>query len=176
MEIPVTIRRAGIKDADELLQLSRNTFFEAFAHLNEPQNMAAYASLQFTREGILKQLNNPDSAFYFAIVNKQTAGYLKLNTRESQTDLKDRQGLEIERIYVSGTFQGNQIGTRMISFAIKQAKRLKLDMIWLGVWQHNISAGKFYENLGFKISGSHEFMLGEDRQVELLMRRELSKA
>ena len=176
MEVSILIRRAGIEDSDMLLQLSKTTFFKAFAHLNEPQNMAAYASLQFTREAILLQLNNPASTFYFAIVNEQIAGYFKLNTGESQTDFKDEHGLEVERIYVSVTYQGRQIGTHMIAFVIEEAKRQKLDNIWLGVWELNTRAVKFYEKHGFKIVGSHEFMLGKDRQVDLLMKKIINPA
>jgi ribosomal protein S18 acetylase RimI-like enzyme len=45
--------------------------------------------------------------------------------------------------------------------------------MWLGVWEYNPRAQRFYEKNGFRIVGSHVFLLGEDPQTDLLMQREL---
>ena len=76
----------------------------------------------------------------------------------------------MERIYVSAGYQGKQIGKQLIDFAINQAKLRQLKTIWLGVWERNIRAIQFYQRNGLEIFKSHEFMLGDDRQVDLLLR------
>jgi ribosomal protein S18 acetylase RimI-like enzyme len=53
------------------------------------------------------------------------------------------------------------------------AAEKRLDYIWLGVWEHNYNARGFYEHNGFKVFGSHEFLLGDDRQTDLLMKKSL---
>ena len=170
METPVLIRRAGIGDADVLLQLSRTTFFEAFAHLNEAKHMEAYASVQFTAASIASQLHNQDSEFYFAFTDNHVAGYVKLNFGEAQTEFNDADAQEVERIYVLAAYQGRQIGKQLIDFAVYQAKLKQLKTVWLGVWEHNKRAIQFYKRQGFEVFSSHAFMLGDDRQVDLLMK------
>jgi ribosomal protein S18 acetylase RimI-like enzyme len=48
-----------------------------------------------------------------------------------------------------------------------------LQYLWLGVWEHNQKAINFYERNGFVTFGSHNFMLGNDKQTDLLMRRSI---
>ncbi|WP_242821425.1 GNAT family N-acetyltransferase [Candidatus Arthromitus sp. SFB-rat-Yit] len=40
----------------------------------------------------------------------------------------------------------------------------------LGVWEHNIASIKFYENLGFEKFDVHIFKLGNDKQIDYLMK------
>ncbi len=45
--------------------------------------------------------------------------------------------------------------------------------VWLGVWEHNYKAIKFYQDKGFVCFGEHVFVLGEDRQTDFLMKKTL---
>ena len=40
---------------------------------------------------------------------------------------------------------------------------------WLGVWENNCRALKFYEKYGFKKIGQHNFLLGNDLQTDYLL-------
>ena len=169
----ITIRKAEITDADVLLTLSKKTFYDFFAHLNEPANMEAYSAVAFTIEKVTSELTNPGSEFYFAVVDDQLAGYLKLNFNDAQTELKNSNTMEVERIYVLAEHHGKRIGGDLLTFAMNTGIERQLDTIWLGVWEHNHSALGFYKNKGFEQFGSHDFMLGNDRQTDLLMKRKL---
>jgi diamine N-acetyltransferase len=169
----ITIRKVEIAEADTLLVLSKKTFYEFFAHLNDEANMEAYASVAFTPQCILDQLTNPDSEFYFALYEDDIVGYMKLNFNDAQNEFKDNDALEIERIYVSGEHHGKRIGKLLLDFAINIARNKQFDYVWLGVWEHNYKAMGFYEHNGFELCGSHEFLLGGDKQTDLLMRKEL---
>jgi ribosomal protein S18 acetylase RimI-like enzyme len=169
----ITIQRVQISEADALLAYSRKTFYDFFAHLNDPIHMEAYASVAFTMESMLDQVTNTYSEFYFALYEGDIAGYMKLNFNNAQNEFKDKNALEIERIYVSGEHHGKRIGKKLLDFAINIARDKRFDYVWLGVWEHNYKAIGFYEHNGFKLCGSHEFLLGEDKQTDLLMRKEL---
>jgi ribosomal protein S18 acetylase RimI-like enzyme len=173
MALSVEIKKVTIADISILLNLSRKTFFDAFLNTNNPTNMEAYASTAFTQQKFEAELNNADSEFYFALVENNTAGYLKLNYKTAQTELQDPNALEIERIYILQQYQGHQIGKRLIDFAIDTAMGKKLSYVWLGVWEHNTRAISFYKNKGFKQFSSHTFMLGSDKQTDILMRKSL---
>lgn len=173
MPYPIKIKRVTISDAATLLELSRKTFFDAFLYRNNPADMEAYASTAFTIPKFEQELNNPDSQFYFALISGEIAGYIKLNCNTAQTELQDPNALEVERIYVLQEYQGQQIGKQLIDFAVQTAIDKNLSYTWLGVWEHNTKAINFYKSKGFKQFGSHPFILGNDKQTDILMRKEL---
>jgi ribosomal protein S18 acetylase RimI-like enzyme len=170
------IRKATHKDAKLLLNIGRQTFFEKFTENNSEENMLQYASEAYTFEKILSEVNNPNSQFYLANLNKQTIGYLKINFGNAQTELQDPQALELERIYVLKEFQGQKIGQLLFEKTLEIAKQAKLNYVWLGVWEENLRAIKFYEKNGLKAFSKHIFMLGNDPQTDIMMKIELNNA
>ncbi|MGF7073352.1 GNAT family N-acetyltransferase [Mucilaginibacter sp. R-33] len=167
----ITIQKLALTDADVLLALSKKTFFDFFGHLNKPEDIEAYASVAFTPQKIQAELSNPNSHFYFAISNGEITGYLKLNYGPAQTEFQDLNAVEIERIYVLAEHHGKKIGHQFIDFTLKEAADKNLQYIWLGVWEHNQKAIAFYEKHGFEVFSSHEFVLGSDKQTDLLMKK-----
>lgn len=153
-----------------LLELSKQVFFDAFYHQNRPEDMEAYAAKSFTPERIRQELNTIGSQFYFVYADDLRAGYLKLNYGSAQSDLHESDSIEVERIYVSADFQGQGIGHCLMELALQKAREDKMQSIWLGVWEHNYGAIRFYERYGFVRFGSHHFLLGTDEQTDVLMR------
>jgi ribosomal protein S18 acetylase RimI-like enzyme len=170
---PITISKVGPGDLNALLSFSKQTFFDAFYHLNNPEDIHAYADKNLTAAKLQEEIDNPSSAFYFALIDQGIAGYIKLNFGPAQSDLQDDTSLEIERIYVSQQHQGKQIGKQLLDFAEQTAIENQLRYIWLGVWDKNHRAIKFYQQNGFELFGSHDFMLGNDLQCDVLMRKHI---
>jgi ribosomal protein S18 acetylase RimI-like enzyme len=173
MAVPKTviIQKLTLADADVLLALSKKTFFDFFAHLNKPEDMEAYASVAFTPQKMQAELSNPNSHFFFAMLDGEIAGYLKLNYGAAQTEFQDVNAVEIERIYVLAQHHGKKIGHQLIDFTLKEAAGKNLQHVWLGVWEHNHKALTFYKKHGFEVFSSHEFILGSGRQTDLLMKK-----
>jgi diamine N-acetyltransferase len=167
----IIIEKVTIADTETLLAFSKKTFYEFFAHLNEPANMEAYSAVAFTTECIAEQINNPDSEFYFARLNGEVVGYLKLNFNDAQTEFRDENAMEVERIYLSGEHHGKGVGKQLMDFALAISRNRQFNYVWLGVWEHNDKAKRFYSRYGFEVCGSHDFMLGDDRQTDLLMKK-----
>ena len=169
----INIVKLEPSDLTTLISFSKKTFYNAFAHLNDPVDVEIYAAKAFNSDKVLAELNNPFSSFYFAMLGGQPVGYIKLNYSSAQTEFQHDHAIEIERIYVSADHQGKKIGNQLLDFAIGMANQAKLQYIWLGVWDKNLNAIRFYERNGFKLFGSHPFSLGNDLQTDLLMKREL---
>ncbi|MDR3695093.1 GNAT family N-acetyltransferase [Mucilaginibacter sp.] len=169
----ITIQRVQLSEADTLLSFSKKTFYEFFDHLNEPANMEAYSSVAFTPQRMLAELSNPNSEFYFAMLGDEVVGYLKLNFNDAQTEYLDAKAMEVERIYVSGEHHGKRIGKQLMDFAIDIARNKQFEYVWLGVWEHNDKAMGFYQRYGFEVFSSHAFLLGDDLQTDLLMKKKL---
>lgn len=159
------------KDASRLLKICRETFYESFGPpINKEENVQHYFTTKITLKHIIKEIQNPDSEFYFISVQNKIAGYLKLNQRNAQTEKVVGKAMEIERIYVKNRFQGQKIGKLLLNKAFHIAQQNKVTFIWLGVWEKNIKAIKFYERHGFKPFDKHQFMLGSDVQTDIMMK------
>jgi len=169
----INIRRLSIADIDALQQLSRQTFFETFSALNTEENMTNYLRDSFSTEKLSEELTNTSSEFYFAEIDSVPIGYLKINVGSAQTELKDDKALEIERIYVIAEFQGKKIGQLLYDYALDLAMQGKYDYIWLGVWEENQKAIKFYTKNGFVEFDKHVFRLGNDEQTDIMMKLSL---
>jgi len=169
----ITIKKVTIEDIKELQKIGIKTFSETFSSSNTDQNMKKYLSEGFSNEKLLSEINNINSEFYFASYKSEIIGYLKINFNEAQTELKDKKSIEIERIYVLKEFYGKKIGQLLYEKALKIAKQRKSEYIWLGVWEKNTRAMKFYTKNGFVKFGEHIFKLGDDKQIDIMMKLEL---
>lgn len=158
-------------DTKELQQLATQTFLDAFSQGNTPENMKIYMNRAFSESRLLEEINDPDSVLYFSKIGNRMAGYLKMNFGQAQTDVKDSQGIEIERIYVLQEFHGMKVGQVLMEKAVEIARENNAAYIWLGVWEKNPRAIRFYEKNGFVPFSTHSFMLGEDEQTDIMMKR-----
>ena len=158
-----------------LQQIGRQTFEETFAESNSAENMAIYLEEAYAYEKISAELNDPNSFFYFAMMDQEVIGYLKLNMGVSQTELKDNDALEIERIYILKDFHGKKVGQLLFDKAIEIAKEKKVAYVWLGVWEENKRALQFYSKNGFVEFDQHVFVLGDEAQTDIMMKLQLNK-
>lgn len=171
----IILKKCTEEDADILRSLLAETFSDTFASMNTPEDMELYLNQAFARDRILEELRNQDSAFYLLYQDDRPAGCLKLNEAAAQTENGDPHSLEIERIYVAKEFQGTGLGSRLMDEAVRLAAEQKKEYIWLGVWEKNERAIRFYERKGFYRTGSHTFTVGNDEQTDYIMRKDLSE-
>ncbi len=168
------ITRITTNEIDQLQKIGRQTFYETFSTGNTQENMQKYLDERFSIEKLTAELNDKNAIFYFAQLENKIVGYLKINFGDSQTELKDDKSLEIERIYVLKEFQGKKIGQIFYDKAIEIAKQKDADYIWLGVWEENPRAIKFYKKNGFVEFDKHIFKLGNDEQTDIMMKLKLT--
>ena len=168
------IRQLTLADLDQLQSISRTTFHETFAADNSEADMAHYLEHNLSASRLAQELVNPESRFYFAEDDDgNVLGYLKTNTGAAQSEPQDSQALEIERIYVLSAHHGQGVGTALYRQARHDAEQQGAPYLWLGVWEHNRSALRFYQKHGFTAFASHTFTLGSDAQTDILMKLDL---
>jgi ribosomal protein S18 acetylase RimI-like enzyme len=172
MNIPKIIR-VTTEGLAELQKICRQTFYETFSKQNTEENMKRYLEEDFSAEKLTKELQEKNTEFYFAALHNNVIGYLKLNFGKSHEE-EDNNALEIERIYVLKEFHGKNVGQLLFETAIQKAIQKNLTYVWLGVWEHNPRAIHFYKKNGFMEFGKHPFILGDDKQTDILMRLELN--
>ncbi|WP_442591981.1 GNAT family N-acetyltransferase [Pedobacter sp. AW31-3R] len=167
----IAVVKLTLKDIEALQQIGRQTFAETFSHNNSEKNMADYLEKGFSLEKLVKEVNNAASHFYLAWAEGQVIGYLKINVGQAQTELQDEKGLEIERIYVLATYHGKKVGQLLVDKAMQLAEELQSHYVWLGVWENNHKAIRFYQKNGFVEFDQHIFMLGDDKQIDIMMKK-----
>jgi diamine N-acetyltransferase len=169
----IKIQKVTLNEIALLQKISKESFFETFAASNTEENMKKYLETGFSIEKLTDELTDPNAAFYFAFNDNQVIGYLKLNFGNAQTELKDNNALEIERIYVLKAFHGKKVGQILYDKAIQIAKQANAAYVWLGVWEENPRAIQFYKKNGFVTFDKHIFMLGDDEQIDIMMKLQL---
>ena len=175
MSETITIRQATVADAKALTDLAYTTFWDAFAHhpKNAPDDLNHYMRQAFNLDQTTKELGEDKSTFLIAEIDGEAAGYAKLITDTTEDGITAERPIELNRLYSHQQFLGKGIGQALMDACFERAKGDGHDVMWLGVWEFNPRAQRFYEKNGFRVVGSHVFQLGEDPQTDILMQRKI---
>lgn len=169
----IEIRVAQKSDLGELLPMARKAFLEAFTEGNKMENVKTYLDKAFTVSQISDELADPASTFFIAMENEKVIGYSKVNLTPAQTDIHDPESLEIARLYVLEQYLGKGLGQALLDQALAFGTLNNKLYVWLGVWEQNPRAIRFYKKNGFVKFGTHPFPFGDEMQTDWLMRRDL---
>ena len=169
------IREAISADIDLLTDLAYTTFWDAFHDhpKNAPDDLAAYMAEAFSREQIERELADASNIFLIAEIGGDAAGYAKLTVGATEEGISAERPVELNRLYSHQKFLGKGVGQALMDECLARASELDCDVMWLGVWEYNPRAQRFYEKNGFRYVGRHVFQLGSDPQIDLLMQRSL---
>jgi hypothetical protein len=169
----VFIREAKTEDAETIGKVAAQTFTETFEWYNTAENMRDYNESHFATHQILAEIEDANSIMYVALVGDKIIGYAKLKSSETPEELGKLSSIEIERLYVKKEFHDKKVGLALMNTCLEKAKEKNVDVIWLGVWEQNPKAINFYTKVGFEKFGQHIFQLGDDAQIDYLMRMDL---
>lgn len=164
------IKNCSLEDIEKVRLISEKTFYETFSDENSKEDMENYLKENFSYKKIKSEMQNDGSIFFIVEGNGETAAYMKVNFDKAQTEEGHDNTLEIQRIYVLEQYKGRKIGRDLIEKAKEIGKDNNLQYIWLGVWENNYNAIKFYEKHGFEKFDTHIFVLGDDKQTDNLMK------
>lgn len=168
------IKKCNLDDILDLQKIYRQTFFETFSEQNSEENMRIFLDKAYSEEKLKSEIENKESETFLAVENQKILGVLKINTGNAEMESGLENSLEIQRIYILKESKGLGIGTVLMNLAEKKARELGVSFIWLGVWEKNFPAQKFYTDKGFRRFSEHAFVLGDDIQTDFLMKKELS--
>jgi ribosomal protein S18 acetylase RimI-like enzyme len=169
------MKKATKEDLERLVSIGRKTYRQAFSLQNSSEVMMAYLQKAFSEDAVRRWFDQPTVLVYLAIrkSDENVIGYLKLNLPPNQTDFNMENSLEIERIYLLANEKRKGYGQQMISFAESVARTCGAGLIWLGVWAENTKGILFYQQMGYKITGQHPFVMGHEIQTDYVMKKTL---
>ena len=166
-----TIRRAGPADAEALARIGAETFAETFAHLYPPEDLAPFLAEAHGARRARADLADPAKAVWLVEAGGEVIGYaLACPAKLSHPDVTPACG-ELDRFYLKAGRQGGGLGTRLFAEVMAWLEREGPRRIWIGVWSENLGAQRFYARHGFEVVGSYEFIVGQTRDHEFIMRR-----
>jgi diamine N-acetyltransferase len=169
----IHLMRANTHDITSLVILSRLTFEQAFAKQNTKEDLEKYINENFSHTKLTEELTDAFNKFFIAFSGDEPLGYYKLRLKPHPDQPKNTKAVELERIYVLHQHQSKKVGAALMEHAINFARINNFDTVWLGVWERNEKAITFYKRWGFEIYGAHPFMLGNDPQTDVLMKKSL---
>jgi ribosomal protein S18 acetylase RimI-like enzyme len=164
----LTIRRATLSDAEKLTDLSKQTFYDTFTGTCTEEDMQQFLEQYFNLELVKSELANEDDFYFFGEFNGKPVAYIRMMEDYSGFSLmKQWKALELKRIYVDQSFHGKGLAKELMNFVENFAKEKDYEVLWLGVWEHNERAKKFYQKSGFSDSGhTHFFPIGATPQTD----------
>lgn len=170
----VQIRLAEAGEAELVAEISRETFYDTFAVHNTVADMDKFMAEQFSTAQLVEEFSQAGHSFFLAWVDELPAGYIFLKNKSHQS-LGSEAAIEISRLYVRKSFIGKGIGKLLMQKAIAFAEQQQKEWIWLGVWEHNQTAIDFYTAFGYEKFSEHHFLLGNDLQLDWLMKKNLTR-
>ena len=161
------IKTLSSHDAETLAPLAQKIFIETFLPSNEEKDVLDYAHSAFTADVLRRELG--DSAYYTfgCYLEEKLIGYMQMlkNPKESYEGVD----LELKRFYLLPEFHGRGFANEMMAKCEQNARELGYKSFWLGVWEHNHRALKFYQKRGFEKVSSHEFVMGSEAQTDFIL-------
>jgi diamine N-acetyltransferase len=169
----VIVRRGTAADAGPLARFAERTFRDAFAADNQPANLELYLSRVYGEARQAEELNDPDTVTLLLEADGVLAGFAQLRGGLPPAGVAGPSPLELRRFYVDRPWQGSGAAQALMAAVEQAAVERGAATLWLGVWERNERAQAFYRRCGFADVGSQPFMLGNDRQTDRVMVRDL---
>jgi ribosomal protein S18 acetylase RimI-like enzyme len=169
----IHIRPARPHEAARLAAFAARLFRETYSPTCRTEDVEAYAVEAFTEARQQAELR--DGVTLLAEVDGELAGYAQLRRGDAPAEVVGGRPLEIARFYVDSAWQGRGVAGEMMDAVLSAAAGWGCDVAWLGVWEENARAIRFYRRLGFTVVGSASFRMGEDDQRDHLMARAVAR-
>jgi diamine N-acetyltransferase len=165
------IRVATTGDAAAITEIATRVFVRAFAPDNTPENLAAYVPTAFSEAVQRRELDDPMCVYLLAYVDGALAAFALLRVGATDAAVHGDAPVEIQRFYVDHDFHGQGLAAHLMEACVATAQERGGRTLWLGTWEKNARAIRFYEKCGFTDVGTHPFVMGSEVQTDRVMVR-----
>lgn len=167
----LNIRHADQNDARVLADLSARTFKNAYADQLAGDALDSFVTETFSPGRIVEEIRDPACTFLLAFAGDELIGYAMLRDRQPPPGVPAGRSVELARIYLEEKAIGQGYGAALMQASVEKAVERGCKSIWLGVWEKNGRAIRFYEKWGFSQVGADAFAFGDEIQTDLVMAR-----
>lgn len=168
----MNLRAATLADAAALAALGESSFVAKFGHLYSPQDLATFLAGSHSAAKVAGEIADPAMRIMLAEDGDRLLGYCKLVMACSWPEhARGKTVIELKQLYTAAEATGQGIGTRLMDWALEEARAAGADEIQLSVYSDNPGAQKFYARHGFTRQADIHFMVGAQRDEEFLFAR-----
>jgi diamine N-acetyltransferase len=169
----IEIREATFQDIPTMREVAISSYSDTFAIHNTPENMEAFFTDTYNLKKLEAEFLEPNSRLMLAFDGDAQVGFVRLRTSGEVMAALGENTIELQRLYVLTSAHGKSVGRLLMEASMAYAQQGKYEWIWLGVWEKNFKAQRFYENWGFEKFSEHTFWMGDDPQVDWLLKKKL---
>lgn len=169
----LTLRAAREDDAAALADIARATFYDTFGHLYSAADSAAYSAATYGEAIQRREIADPQTAHCLAFEDGALIGFAKAGAYKLPMPVRDARPYELHRLYLRAEAKGRGVADALMEWTLARAREAGADAIYLGVYQHNTRAQRFYARYGFVQVGSYFFAVGAARDPEFILRRSM---
>lgn len=159
-----------------LVALGRELFSETFGHLYPVAHLEQYLASSYTVEHVARWVGGEGQMELLgAFSGRNIVGYCLTGPCTLPLDEATASHGEIHKLYVKREQFGSGTSSKLMKIAMSSLKERfpRHDHVYLGVYSENPRAIAFYSKFGFAKVGEYEFIVGETRDREFIMRASL---
>ncbi len=169
----IQIKPISADEQDALRQLAIEIYRTTFESYNSTENMEQYLAEAFSAEQLAREWEEPRSVYLGAYDVQRMVAYLRLRENAEANSHLGASHVELQRLYVRAEYQGQGVANALMEAALDYARQKKYDWLWLGVWEKNEKAQRFYQRWGFEKFSEHVFWMGDDAQTDWLLKKRI---
>ena len=164
-----TIERARAADAEAVSALAGKIFGDTFGPHNSPADMELYSAAALSPGAMASAIADPATEILLASSEGQPIAYAQLHRGAAPASVSGPAPIELARFYVLAGWHGQGLAQALMRRVVERSIELGAATLWLGVWEHNARAIRFYTKYGFAEVGEQPFLLGTDLQRDLVL-------
>lgn len=170
------VRTATPEDVEIISGLAIRTFKSAYETQLPGEALDNFIASVFSTDRIREELNHQNNTFLLAVEKSEVIGYAMLRVGPHPNPVTGSKLVELARIYLDEKVIGRGYSSVLMKACLESAKAQGYGTLWLGVWEKNERAVRFYEKWGFTKVGSHEFEFGDEVHTDLVMARSIRQS
>lgn len=138
-----------------------------------PEDLAAYISTELTPERFSALTADPNTIILLSedFAPRRVVAYMVIVRRSPHPSLVAPAAAEFRKLYVHPSAHGTGLASALLHCALSILNAEGPRPIWLSTFSENSRAIAFYKKWGFEIVGEQTFIVGTDRQKDVLMLR-----
>ncbi|WMJ70225.1 GNAT family N-acetyltransferase [Stenotrophomonas sp. 24(2023)] len=169
--MPLSIRRATLADAEALSAIAIATYTETWGDSYPPQDLHDFLQAHYSTVPQQQELADPRSAIWLLHEGDAVVGYLAAGANTLPHADAAEGDIELKRLYVSARHQGSGHGARLMDTFMAWLDHPQRRRLWVGVWEDNLGAQRFYARYGCRKAGEYDFIVGASRDREFILCR-----
>lgn len=156
-------------EAPLLADISRRTFLDTFPDLYTPEDLRDYFAKAYDECRLEEEIARSDMLIRVVEMDGEMMGYMKVGPNKLPVENPAEPAFEIWQFYLMPPAKGKGISDHLMWEALTFCQEKGAASVYLGVWENNPRAQKFYARHGFKQVGTYYFEVGHQKDLEYIL-------